>query len=97
MDPDQPAHPRSLIRIHVVRYQFLYLLKVLIEEEEFLFCTTALKRAIDKTSIYTYTKTKKKRKKKKAKNKAVRDTRLQTLYQHEFVVHFHSFTRIFYK
>jgi hypothetical protein len=27
MDPDQPAHPRSLIRIHAVRYQFLYLLK----------------------------------------------------------------------
>jgi hypothetical protein len=26
MDPDQPAHPRSLIRIHAVRYQFLYLL-----------------------------------------------------------------------
>jgi hypothetical protein len=26
MDPDQPAHPRSLIRIHDVRYQFLYLL-----------------------------------------------------------------------
>jgi hypothetical protein len=26
MDPDQPAHPHSLIRIHVVRYQFLYLL-----------------------------------------------------------------------
>jgi hypothetical protein len=25
MDPDQPAHPRSLIRIHAVRYQFLYL------------------------------------------------------------------------
>jgi hypothetical protein len=22
MDPDQPAHPRSLIRIHAVRYQF---------------------------------------------------------------------------
>jgi hypothetical protein len=27
MDPDQPAHPRSLIRIHAVRYQFIYLLK----------------------------------------------------------------------
>jgi hypothetical protein len=27
MDPDQPAHSRSLIRIHAVRYQFLYLLK----------------------------------------------------------------------
>jgi hypothetical protein len=27
MDPDQPAHPRSLIRIHAVRYQFLYLLQ----------------------------------------------------------------------
>jgi hypothetical protein len=26
MDPDQPAHPHSLIRIHVVRNQFLYLL-----------------------------------------------------------------------
>jgi hypothetical protein len=26
MDQDQPAHPRSLIRIHTVRYQFLYLL-----------------------------------------------------------------------
>jgi hypothetical protein len=26
MDPDQPAYPRSLIRIHAVRYQFLYLL-----------------------------------------------------------------------
>jgi hypothetical protein len=26
MDPDQPAHPCSLIRIHAVRYQFLYLL-----------------------------------------------------------------------
>jgi hypothetical protein len=25
MDPDQPAHPRSLIRIHAVCYQFLYL------------------------------------------------------------------------
>jgi hypothetical protein len=25
MDPDQPAHPRSLIRIHAVRYQLLYL------------------------------------------------------------------------
>jgi hypothetical protein len=25
MDPDQPAHPRSLIKIHAVRYQFLYL------------------------------------------------------------------------
>jgi hypothetical protein len=92
MYPDQPAHPRSLIRIHVVRYQFLFLLKVLKEEEEeFLFCTKALKRAIVKTSIYTYTKSKKK------KDKAVRDTRLQTLYRHEFVVHFHSFTRIFYK
>jgi hypothetical protein len=27
MDPDQPAHPRNLIRIHAVRYQFLYLKK----------------------------------------------------------------------
>jgi hypothetical protein len=27
MDPDQPVHPRSLIRIHAVRYQILYLLK----------------------------------------------------------------------
>jgi hypothetical protein len=27
MDPDQPVHPRSLIRNHAVRYQFLYLLK----------------------------------------------------------------------
>jgi hypothetical protein len=26
MDPDQPAHPRSLISIHAVRYQFLFLL-----------------------------------------------------------------------
>jgi hypothetical protein len=26
MDPDQPAHPHSLIKIHAVRYQFLYLL-----------------------------------------------------------------------
>jgi hypothetical protein len=26
MAPDQPAHPRSLIRFHAVRYQFLYLL-----------------------------------------------------------------------
>jgi hypothetical protein len=26
IDPDQPEHPRSLIRIHAVRYQFLYLL-----------------------------------------------------------------------
>jgi hypothetical protein len=25
MDPDQPAHPRSLIRVYAVRYQFLYL------------------------------------------------------------------------
>jgi hypothetical protein len=25
MDTDQPAHSRSLIRIHAVRYQFLYL------------------------------------------------------------------------
>jgi hypothetical protein len=25
MDPDQPAHLRSLIRIHAVRYQFFYL------------------------------------------------------------------------
>jgi hypothetical protein len=25
MDPDQPAHPRSLIRIHTVRCQFLHL------------------------------------------------------------------------
>jgi hypothetical protein len=24
MDPDQPVRPRSLIRIHAVRYQFLY-------------------------------------------------------------------------
>jgi hypothetical protein len=24
MDPDQPAHPHSLIRFHAVRYQFLY-------------------------------------------------------------------------
>jgi hypothetical protein len=27
MDPDQPAHRRSLIRVHAVRYQFLYLLQ----------------------------------------------------------------------
>jgi hypothetical protein len=26
MDPDQPTHPRSLIRIPAVRYQFLYVL-----------------------------------------------------------------------
>jgi hypothetical protein len=26
MEPDQPAHPLSLITIHAVRYQFLYLL-----------------------------------------------------------------------
>jgi hypothetical protein len=26
MDPDLPAHPHSLIKIHAVRYQFLYLL-----------------------------------------------------------------------
>jgi hypothetical protein len=26
MNPDKPVHPRSLIRIHAVRYQFLYLL-----------------------------------------------------------------------
>jgi hypothetical protein len=26
MDPDQPALPRILIKIHAVRYQFLYLL-----------------------------------------------------------------------
>jgi hypothetical protein len=26
MNPDQPAHPHSLIRIHADRYQFLYLL-----------------------------------------------------------------------
>jgi hypothetical protein len=25
MDPDQPAHSRSLIRTHAVRYQFRYL------------------------------------------------------------------------
>jgi hypothetical protein len=29
MDPDQPAHLRSLIRIHAVRYQFLYVLQSL--------------------------------------------------------------------
>jgi hypothetical protein len=26
IDPDQPAHTRSLIRINAVRYQFVYLL-----------------------------------------------------------------------
>jgi hypothetical protein len=26
MDPDQPAHLGSLIKIHAVRYRFLYLL-----------------------------------------------------------------------
>jgi hypothetical protein len=27
MDPDQPAHPRSLVSIHAVCYHFLYLLQ----------------------------------------------------------------------
>jgi hypothetical protein len=27
MDPDQPAHLRSLIGVHAIRYQFPYLLK----------------------------------------------------------------------
>jgi hypothetical protein len=32
MDSDQPAHPRSLIRIHAVRYQFLYFLGFVSEQ-----------------------------------------------------------------
>jgi hypothetical protein len=33
MDPDQPAHPRGLIRIHAVRYLLLYLLIGFVSEQ----------------------------------------------------------------